>query len=62
MTKYTIVVYNLLERDTKVKIATVDTLHAARVIMSTVASKNWHMNRRPDVHTIGDLCMTVIKD
>ena len=62
MIKHTIVIYNLLERDTKVTVATVNGLNEARLIMNKICSIHWTKNRRPDVHTIGDLCMTIIKE
>jgi hypothetical protein len=60
---YRIVLYMLTERDKKLIIAKVETLAEVRRVMNHLATGTmWSRNRRPDIHTFGDLVLTYERD
>jgi hypothetical protein len=56
---YQVVLYNLKSSKELVVAAEFSDIGGARRAMNMIANKNWQLNRRPDVHTIGDLIMCI---
>lgn len=55
---YNIVLYMLGEAETKLAVAKRGTKQEARAVMKSLAGRGWEMERRPDIHTFGNLVMT----
>jgi hypothetical protein len=55
---FQVVLYQLNQPDVKLVVARRGTQAECRAVMKEVAGRGWTMERRPDIHTFGELVLT----
>lgn len=58
---YAVVLYHMASPQAKTLVASRSNMGEARRVCQEFAGRGWQMQRRPDVHTFGDLVLTIQK-